>query len=99
MKKIVESTESLSDVLLMVKQAINDETNTIALYDQVLKSGSLSATVRPIIEEIRDDEKDHLVLLTHMLQDLIEDEMPGHGEENMMQIVEDEDDEEESSET
>lgn len=94
MKKIVESTgNSLSDYYCAIQRLVNEESTAIASYDEILKMSQLPASTRSILEEIRDDEKDHLVLLTNLLQDIVEEEMPDSGEEDMMKIF-DEDDEE-----
>lgn len=95
--KVINESSSMSDYMNIIRDAINDEATAIDLYDKILTMNQLPAAVRPVIEEIRDDEKDHMVLLTNLLQDIVEDEMPGYGEEDMMSI-EDEDSDEESEE-
>lgn len=63
----------------LLTKAINDEVATIELYNTML-DGGLDDETREIIEEIRDDENDHLVKLTKIKngtvdkQDLVEDE-------------------------
>lgn len=92
MKRIIESN-SLSDCLMSIKKVLNEESDAIKSYDEILGMSGLPSSVRPIIEEIREDEKDHLVLLTNLLQDLVEDELPNNGEEDvgMIPIVDDDD--------
>lgn len=88
MKKIIESTEdfgitssdSLSEYLMAIKQAINDETTAIALYDKIIGMSKTPTAVKEVLKEVRDDEKDHLVILTNLLQDEVESEMPGFGD-------------------
>lgn len=49
----------------LITKAINDEVTAIELYNQIL-AGDLDEHTRAIIEEIRDDENDHLVKLTKL---------------------------------
>lgn len=86
MKKIVESTESLSKYYCAIQRLVNEESTAIASYDEIIKMSQLPSSTRSILEEIRNDEKDHLVLLTNLLQDIVEEEMPDNGEEDMMKI-------------
>lgn len=55
----------ISDDEDLITKAINDEVATIELYNQIL-AGNLDDETRAIIEEIRDDENDHLVKLTKL---------------------------------
>lgn len=77
----VEATESLSSYLQLVRQSIDDETTAIKLYDKMLGMSDLPASVRKVIEEIRDDEKDHLVIFTSLLEDAVGEELDGYGDE------------------
>lgn len=69
----------ISDDEDLITKAINDEVATIELYNQIL-AGDLDDETRAIIEEIRDDENDHLVKLTKLKnnipsdEDIVEDE-------------------------
>lgn len=69
----------ISDDEDLITKAINDEVATIELYNQIL-AGDLDDATRAIIEEIRDDENDHLVKLTKIKNgtvdedDVVEDE-------------------------
>lgn len=78
----VEGSTSLSKYLMQLKKAIGEETTAIQEYDEILK-GSVPASAKAIIQEILDDEKDHLVLLTNLLQDELDEEMPDAGNEGM----------------
>lgn len=55
----------ISDDEDLITKAINDEVTAIELYNQIL-AGDLDDETRAIIEEIRDDENDHLVKLTKL---------------------------------
>lgn len=57
----------------LITKAINDEVATIELYNQIL-AGNLDDETRAIIEEIRDDENDHLVKLTKLKNNISSDE-------------------------
>lgn len=63
----------ISDDEDLITKAINDEVATIELYNQIL-AGNLDDETRAIIEEIRDDENDHLVKLTKLKNGLPSDE-------------------------
>lgn len=74
-----DSDELISDDEDLITKAINDEVTAIELYNQIL-AGSIDDETRAIIEEIRDDENDHLVKLTKLKnnvgsdEDIVEDE-------------------------
>ena len=63
----------------LITKAINDEVTAIELYNLIL-ADDLDEHTRAIIEEIRDDENDHLVKLTKLKnnvgsdEDIVEDE-------------------------
>lgn len=91
MKKIINEQEivsstSISEYLDAIQKALIDETEAIQFYDEMLKLGNLPASARQVLEEIRDDEKDHLALLTALLTDEMEEEMPYPPEEEGLPI-------------
>lgn len=91
MKKINESAKStMSEYFAAIQSVVNEESGAIQSYDSILGMTQLPASVRSIIEEIRDDEKDHLVILTNLLQDIVEDELPDFGDEDSMLPIEEE---------
>lgn len=91
MKKINESAKStMSEYFAAIQSVVNEESSAIQSYDSILGMTQLPASVRSIIEEIRDDEKDHLVILTNLLQDIVEDELPDFGDEDSMLPIEEE---------
>lgn len=63
----------ISDDEDLITKAINDEVATIELYNQIL-AGNLDDETRAIIEEIRDDENDHLVKLTKLKNNIPSDD-------------------------
>lgn len=77
--KVIDSEENLHDKD-DIQTAINDEVEAIEFYNKML-SGDLDKHTRAIIEEIRDDENDHLLKLTKIKNgttskvDKIEDEI------------------------
>lgn len=81
-------TEDVSNHIDLIKTAINDEIETINLYDGMLSDSSIPERIKSIIREIDDDEKDHLVLLSALLEDEVEDEYPDYGDEDNMEISE-----------
>lgn len=81
-------TEDVSNHIDLIKTAINDEIETINLYDGILDDSSIPERIKSIIREIDDDEKDHLVLLSALLEDEVEDEYPDYGDEDNMEISE-----------
>lgn len=68
-----DSDIEISDDEDLITKAINDEVATIELYNQIL-AGNLDDETRAIIEEIRDDENDHLVKLTKLKNNIPSDE-------------------------
>lgn len=76
--KLNENAE-FSKYLDYLKSAIDEETNAVNLYDDLLKL-SLPASVKKIIKEISDDEKDHLVLISTLFDDEISEKFKGYGD-------------------
>lgn len=76
--KLNENAE-FSKYLDYLKSAIDEETNAVNLYDDLLKL-SLPASVKKIIKEISDDEKDHLVLVSTLFDDEISEKFKGYGD-------------------
>lgn len=67
-----DSEELISDDEDIFTKAINDEVTAIELYNQIL-AGDLDDETRAIIEEIRDDENDHLVKLTKLKNNTVDE--------------------------
>lgn len=61
-QSIADSDVEDEDIIV---KAINDEVTAIELYNRIL-AGNIDEHTRAIIEEIRDDENDHLVKLTKL---------------------------------
>lgn len=93
MKKIKEEFV-MNDYLLSIKEAVSEESQAVSLYETILENSKLPSTVRPVIEEILDDEKDHLVILTELLNEAVRDALPDYGDEDVagMMTIEDESD-------
>ena len=69
----MRDSQFISDDEDLITKAINDEVTAIELYNQIL-AGDLDDETRAIIEEIRDDENDHLVKLTKLKNNVGSDE-------------------------
>lgn len=69
--KVIDSEENLHDED-DIQTAINDEVEAIDFYNKML-SGDLDDETRAIIEEIRDDENDHLVKLTKLKNNAVDE--------------------------
>lgn len=67
-----DADETISDDNDLITKAINDEVTAIELYNQIL-AGDLDDETRAIIEEIRDDENDHLVKLTKLKNNAVDE--------------------------
>lgn len=80
--KILESKDSLNSYIQQLQRAINSETEAIEIYDMMIANSTISAGSKKILSEIRDDEKDHLVLLTELFYDEIEEQFPNYGDED-----------------
>ena len=76
----IESSDSLSNYLMTLHHAIDDETHAIAFYDKMLSNSKIPTSTKEIIKEILDDEKDHLVILTELLNDEVSEEFPNYGD-------------------
>lgn len=64
-----------------LRNAIQSEQEAILEYETILEDLTLDGKQIATISEILDDEKDHIVLLTGLLQDLTKEVYPSHGEE------------------
>lgn len=81
MKQVLK--ESVSQFIHDLQVAIKEETDSIDLYEKMLKSkgDSLTDNISSVIKEILDDEKDHLVLLSTLLSEEIEANFPDYGDD------------------
>jgi|GEM_PF-5790202 len=67
------STVTVSDYIVRLAQAIRSEQKSILEYDALLSAnGSIPGDDKPQITEIREDEKDHMVILSKLLRRQIE---------------------------
>lgn len=77
MKKIIDENKLMTtvpDYLEKLRLNINDEVEAIDSYNEFLKTSNLSNEVIKIITEIRDDEIQHLALLSTLFEDeVVED--------------------------
>ena len=71
-----ETNLRVSSKVTAIQSALKGETDTIAMYEDLLAYNDLTDTEKAIIKEINDDEKDHMVMLTTMLSDIAEDSYP-----------------------
>lgn len=71
---------SISKYLDQLKSAINEETEAIKLYDEMLSDNTIPESAKTIIKEINDDEKDHLVLLGTLFDDELSEEFEDYGD-------------------
>ena len=71
---IAHVQDSLDERETDLNKAITDETETVVLYDRMLKSKDYTEEEKAIIKEIRNDEIDHLNKLTAIIK--IKDETP-----------------------
>lgn len=62
-------------------RAINDEETTIEFYEEILANPSVPESHRSQIQEIIDDEKDHIVKFSEMISLLTKEVYPGFSEE------------------
>lgn len=57
----------------LLRKAIAEETKSISDYEGFISSGNFTTEQNAIIQEIANDEKDHIVKWTRMLNELTED--------------------------
>lgn len=69
------------EVISYIRNAIQSEQEAIAEYEIILGALNLSKEQVDTLTEILTDEKDHIVLLTKMLQDLTQQVYPANGDE------------------
>lgn len=73
---IVDSVDdAVPTTIEQIQKAIEDEIQTINLYDDMIEHLDLTAEQLDRIKEIRDDENDHLVHLSNMLQTITEEKI------------------------
>jgi rubrerythrin len=60
--------------------AINSENSAISEYDSIIASNDIPDDVKATFEEIRNDEKDHLVILTTLVNNNTKKDLPNNGE-------------------
>ena len=74
------SSESIPEYLDAIQESISEETKAIQLYDALLGMSNIPASAVEVLKEIRDDEKDHLAILSALLIDEVEEVMPDSGD-------------------
>ena len=77
----IRSSTSLSEYVMGIRKAMNDETTAISIYDDILAMSDLPSSSRLVIEEILNDEKDHLVLLSRLFKEAVAQDLPNNGDE------------------
>lgn len=75
----IETSKSINSYMNNLRKALNDETATIVLYEQILKE-SIPTEAKEIINEILNDEKDHLVLINELLTEELQKQFPDYGD-------------------
>jgi len=66
-KDLEERSKSLPSYVDDILLAIESETDAVKEYDSILEIPNLPSKVQELIREIRDDEKDHMTLLSALL--------------------------------
>lgn len=80
-EKIGIENSTNPEVISYIRNAIQSEQEAIAEYEIILGALNLSKEQVDTLTEILTDEKDHIVLLTKMLQDLTQQVYPANGDE------------------
>lgn len=86
--KILEGKDSLNSYIEQLRIAINSEAEAISIYDSMLNNSTISVAAKKILTEISDDEKDHLVILSELLNDEVEEQFPEYGDSEELEIAE-----------
>lgn len=75
-----KQNEPIQDYLLRLAQALRSEQEAIREYTSILKTAGLPQEVRIILDEILNDEKDHMVLISQLVDSETRKTFPNNGE-------------------
>ena len=65
----------------VLRAAIQSEKSAIEQYNQILKRNDITPNQAEQLQELLNDEQDHIIILTDMLENQYREEYPGRGEE------------------
>lgn len=76
-----EIKDSVPSYLQRVAQAVRNEQDAITEYDYILQSPYTPQDIKDRVEEIQNDEKDHMVILSDLLKKYAIKDFPNNTEE------------------
>lgn len=79
MSAVYDKEGSVPETMQLLRKAIAEETKSISDYENFIKSGKFSPEDISIIQEIANDEKDHIVKWTRMLGKYTEESYKNFG--------------------
>lgn len=83
MSAVYTSKNSVPIRLQLLRKAIAEETKSIHDYEEFINSGNFAPDEITVIQEIANDEKDHIVKWTRMLSKMTEKEYSQFGNESV----------------
>ena len=81
MSQLYDNSGAVPKALQMVRKAITQETQAISEYEFMKSTGAFTADQKAVIDEIINDEKDHIVNFTEMLSQLTSQTYPNNGDD------------------
>lgn len=83
MSSVYDSKNAVPIRMQLLRKAIAEETKSISDYEGFISSGHFTPEQNQIIQEIANDEKDHIVKWTRMLSEITDKEYEGFGNESL----------------
>ena len=79
--------EPISTYITTITQALRNEQETIREYQSILEIPNLPYDIQTAIQEIMDDEKDHMVILSNLIAAQTDTEFPSYGDDVEVKAV------------
>lgn len=73
--------EPIASYITTITQALRNEQETIREYQAILEIPNLPYDIQTAIQEIMDDEKDHMVILSNLIASQTDSEFPSYGDD------------------
>lgn len=85
MKRIQEEDNkdkdnAISNFSMMLQEALKEEFTAVQTYKTILGDPEISESQRAAIQELLNDENDHCVIISTLIQDSVEDDLPDFGD-------------------
>ena len=80
----LSTRDTLPDYIVKISRALESEEEAIREYEAILQLENIPNDVRIVIEEIENDEKDHLVNLSRVIENEVTSKFPNNGETDLV---------------